>query len=352
MKIISVTKEFIFGDDREFDSSHGSTLLELRNGEVLAAWFAGSYEKGADTAIWAAARRREGWERPRKICDARGTAMWNPVLFRKPDGTIVLYYKVGDTIEQWQTWYVESGDEGETFSSPRELVPGDKGGRGPVKNKPIVLKDGTIVAPASLEGTVWDAFADLSTDNGATWERSAMVPVRRAVCGQMLHRPYNPHCCYGKGLIQPTLWQDRDGDVHMLLRTTSSRVFRSDSADGGRTWSLAYDTGLPGNNSGLDLTALPDGGLVLAYNPRENLPNYYKGPRTPLVLAYSADNGDTFQEIAVLEDGEGAFAYPSIICGKGTGEPPGADGAWTAEVMVTYTWKRERIAFCRVVCEM
>lgn len=339
MKILSVTKEFIFGDDREFDSPHGSTLLELKNGDILAAWFAGSFEKGADTAIWAA-RRHGTWEKPRKICDERGTAMWNPVLFRKQDGTIVLFYKVGETIEKWQTWYVESRDEGETFSSPKELVPGDEGGRGPVKNKPILLQDGSIAAPASLEGAVWDAFVDLSTDNGATWEMSRMVPVRRAVCSQMLHRPYNPHLCYGKGVIQPSLWQDREGAVHMLLRSTSSRILRSDSTDGGRTWSLAYDTGLPGNNSGLDLTVLPDGGLVLAYNPRENLPNYYKGPRTPLVLSYSSDNGNTFQEISVLEDGEGGFCYPAVICSAKNGD-----------ILVTYTWKRERIAYCRVKYE-
>jgi hypothetical protein len=70
------------------------------------------------------------------------------------------------------------------------------------------------------------------------------------------------------------------------------RDLRSDSEDGGKTWCCAYETGLPNNNSGIDLVKLPSGGLVLAWNPVGNLPNYYKGPRTPLELSYSDDNGE------------------------------------------------------------
>ena len=118
----------------------------------------------------------------------------------------------------------------------------------------------------------------------------------------------------------------------MLLRSTSSKIFRSDSMDGGYTWNLAYATNLPNNNSGLDVVKLPSGTLVLAYNPTENLPNYYKGPRTPLILSYSDDNGETWHELITLESGRGGYAYPAIIANE-------------KEIFVTYTWKRERIAF-------
>lgn len=340
MRVTNFVQEFIVQEDREFDSGHASTLLELKDGNVIVSWFAGSWEKGSDVAIWIARRLDGVWEKPRRICNERCVAMWNPVLFRKSNGNIVLFYKVGETISQWKTFYIESEDEGESFGAPAELVDGDVGGRGPVKNKPIRLKDGTVLAPASLEGGVWDCFVDISTDDCKTWEKSGIVPLRRASYDiQALNRPYNKHYCYGKGIIQPTLWQDKDEHVHMLTRSTSSRIFRSDSIDGGRTWSLAYDTGLPNNNSGIDVAALPDGKLVLVYNPRENLPNYYKGPRTPLVVAYSEDNGETFHELAVLEDGPGEFSYPAIICNDRN------------EIMVSYTWKRETIVFCKLTYE-
>ncbi len=346
MKITNFVQEFIAGDDKPFDSAHASTLLELKDGGVLAAGFGGSWEGNPDVAIWTARRVEGVWEKPVMVADVRGVAMWNPVLFRKENGDIVLFYKVGATIPRWKTYKIESQDEGKTFGEPVELVAGDEGGRGPVKNKPIRLSDGTVLAPASLEGELWDAFVDISRDDCETWEMSGTVPLRRVALTdkgvhnvQMIDRPYDRHYVYGKGLIQPTLWEDERHNVHMLCRSTSSRIFRSDSTDGGRSWSLAYDTGLPNNNSGIDLVKMKDGKLVLVYNPRENLPNYYKGPRTPLVAAVSEDNGETFTTVRVLEDQRGDYCYPAVIC---NGEN---------KIMITYTWKRETICYVSFVIE-
>lgn len=340
MKITGFTQEFIVDENRDFDSAHASTLVELKNGNVLVAWFAGSWEKGADVAIWISRRMNGIWETPRIIAKVRAIAMWNPVLFQKEDGTILLFYKVGATIQEWSTWIIESQDEGNTFTKPQELVADDIGGRGPVKNKAIRLMDGTVLAPASLEGNTWDAFVDISKDDCKTWEKSELVPLHRSSFDiHMVDRPYDKQYIYGKGAIQPTLWQDETGEVHMFLRTTSSRIFQSDSLDGGRTWCTAYDTGLPNNNSGIDLVKLMDGKIALVYNPRENLPGYYKGPRTPLVVSVSDDNGKTFTEWKVLENQRGNYCYPAVICND------------KREIMITYTWNRERIVFCKITYE-
>lgn len=342
MKILDITKEFIVEEDRDFDSAHASTLVELVNGNILAAWFGGSWEKGADVAIWISIRTSEGFNRPICIERTRTVAMWNPVLFQKEDGTVMLFYKVGVTIPEWKTWVITSSDNGETWSKPKELVEGDcSGGRGPVKNKPIRLINGDILAPASFEGETWDAFVDISEDEGTTWNQSEIVPVRRAgYNSQMVDYPYNKHRCFGKGVIQPTLWQDEKGEVHMLLRSTSSKIFRSDSTDNGRTWNLAYATSLPNNNSGIDLVKLPGGLLVLIYNPTDNLPNYYKGPRTPLIASYSEDNGESWKDLVTLEDGPGGFSYPAVICNDKN------------EIFISYTWKRERIVFVKIKYEL
>lgn len=339
MKATAYEKQFLVEEDRPFDSGHASTLVRLENGDILAAWFAGSWEKGPDTSIWMARRSSTGtWGAPYRIAETRNIAMWNPILFVRDDKTIMLFYKVGVLISEWKTFLKESTDNGHSFSKERELVPGDgQGGRGPVKNKPITLHDGTILAPASFEGEYWDVFVDRSTDGGRTWDMGGIVPIRHVGFNpQIIDRPFDPTYCFGKGAIQPTLWEDDDHVVHMLARTTSSRIFASESYDGGTSWTLAHATSLPNNNSGIDLVRLPDGTLVLAYNPTENYPNYYKGPRTPLSLAYSKDNGATWKDLITLEDEPGAYAYPAIICN-------GND-----ELLLTYTWKRERIVFWRV----
>ncbi|NCO96291.1 MAG: neuraminidase (sialidase), partial [Armatimonadetes bacterium] len=129
--------EHAFGDDRPFASCHASTLVELASGETLVAYFAGTHEKNPDVGIWHSRRTPAGWEPPRKVADFGGIAHWNPALFQAPDGRLWLFYKVGHVIPEWQTHVVTSADEGRTWTDPRELVPGDVGGRGPVKNKPI-----------------------------------------------------------------------------------------------------------------------------------------------------------------------------------------------------------------------
>lgn len=305
--------EHLFGDDRPFAQCHAATLAFLGGGAFLAAWFGGAHEKNPDVAIWLSRRAGRRWSPPRRVAKVRGSAHWNPVLFRAPGGRIHLFFKVGDTISAWETWTMTSDDQGATWSEPRALVPGDRGGRGPVKNKPIVLADKSWLAGASLEsGGRWDAFVDRSVDGGRTWTASDPVPLNHAAFP-------------GSGVIQPTLWESRPGRVHMLLRSTAGYICRSDSDDSGLTWSPAAPTHLPHNNSGIDLARLADGRLVLAYNP-------VTSGRTPLSLAVSGDNGETWRRFADLEAGEGEYSYPAIL--------PTRTG-----VAVAYTWKRQRIAF-------
>ncbi len=311
-------KEYIFEEDRPFISCHASTVLKLSDGNILAAWFGGTNEGADDVAIWLSRRTEGGWGYPLKVADEKGVPHWNPVLFMGLNEEIILYYKVGHKIPKWHTRFTTSNDGGLTWSAPKSLVEGDFGGRGPVKNKPIRLQDGTILAPASIEEHGWDAFVDISYDQGQTWMQSEMVPIHRESYA-------------GQGIIQPTLWESDFGKVHMLLRSTEGYIFRSDSEDGGKTWSPAYPTNLPNNNSGIDLAKLSDGRIVLAYNPV----GVNWGPRTPLILSTSEDNGLTWQELCVLENEEGEYSYPSII----------ADGN---EVHLVYTWKRERIVYWRV----
>ncbi|TNJ65610.1 neuraminidase (sialidase) [Paenibacillus hemerocallicola] len=335
MLIVSAAKEYIFEDDRPFESCHASTLISLGGDEILAAWFGGTAEGKPDVDIWAAERSGAGWSEPRRIA-ASEEPLWNPVLFRDEDGLITLYYKTGHTIPGWRTMVTRSNDRGGSWTTPKELVEGDEGGRGPVKNKPIRLSSGVLAAPASIETKArWDAFVDLSSDNGASWTRTELVPLRRAepaAPGEEAREAPPPGTVVNKGVIQPTLWESAPGQVHMLLRSTDDYMFRSDSADGGETWGEAYAIGLPNNNSGIDLARMDDGLLALAYNPVAGR----RGARTPLVVRFSIDNGANWDAEFVLEDEPGEYSYPAIV----------ASGD---ELHIAYTWKRERIAYWKLV---
>jgi predicted neuraminidase len=329
-------KEYIFEEERPFASCHASTIVTLEDGDLLAAWFGGTKEGNLDVDIWLSRRSGGKWDKPIRVAGDPSIPYWNPVLHAYKD-KVLLYFKVGHTIPEWYTLVMSSENGGRTWSEPRELVPGDIGGRGPVKNKLIVLGNGTWVAPASIEHDLWDAFVDLSSDCGMTWTRSGLVPLRRNANihspGDQTHSLLPQEAGFrGKGIIQPALWESTPGQVHMLLRSTDGWIYRSDSIDSGMTWSDASPTSLPNNNSGIDVVRMDNGILALVYNPVQG----DWAARTPLVIRFSRDNGDSWSDEIVLEHEPGEYSYPAII----------AEGS---ALYVTYTWKRERIAYWEIL---
>lgn len=307
--------DFVFGARRPFAQCHASTVVELAPGRILCAWFGGTAEKDDDVGIWFSRFEEGKWGRPERLAKVNETPHWNPVLFNDGTGVVHLFFKVGKEIPYWQTYWMSTSD-GKTWSEPKELVPGDQGGRGPVRSKPIILSDGAWLAPSSTELGSWKAFVDRSEDGGKTWTRSADFDQAA-------------NDLKGKGCIQPTLWESKPGNVHAMLRTTVGKIWRTNSSDGGRTWEPLEETKLPNNNSGVDVLRLEDGRLLMVYNPVGR--NW--GPRTPLDLAVSKNNGESWKTIAHLErdpDPESEFSYPAIV--------RSADG-----VIVTYTYQRERV---------
>lgn len=314
MKEIFSTKIF---EDGFIPSVHASTVLKIGENEFLCAFFGGTREGNDDVKIWLSRFSDGKWSQPRIVAVGNNVPCWNPVLFEH-DGKIMLFYKVGKPIPQWYTMLIESADGGRTWSEPRELVEGDIGGRGPVKNKAIKLSDGRICAPASIETkTEWDCFTDISADGGKTWQRSGFVP-------------FDHENTEGKGIIQPTLWESGDR-IYMLTRSTVSSIMRSESSDGGITWSPAERTELPNNNSGIDCVKLNDGKIVVIYNPVKGR----HGDRNIIGISESTDNGKSFSPCMIVEkddDSEAEFSYPAIIC----------DDKY---VYTTYTHYRENIMF-------
>ncbi len=321
--IKSAKKEYIFGIDEVTKSCHASTVLPLEDGTVLAAWFGGKREKDNSVEIYLSKRSTDGkWSKPRIVTENDKIAHWNPVLFERENGEIVLFYKYGAEIPTWITKFIVSTDRGETWSKPEELVPGDTvGGRGPVKNKCLRLSNGTVLAPASTELKKNYCFIDVSEDDGKTWKAGEfMVPARYK----------------GKftGLIQPTLWESEKGTVHCLMRSCVGALYRSDSKDGGKTWCKPYRTHIPNNNSGVDACTDSKGNVWLCYNPVDV--NW--GVRHPLMLSVSKDNGRTFLEMLNPEPGFGEFSYPAIVC-RGN------------KLHLTYTHKRKQIVYWEIELE-
>jgi predicted neuraminidase len=293
---------------------HASTLVEAWDGTLLAAWFGGTYEGYPDVAIWLARCPGGRWSQSIKVADVPGVPLWNPVLFRDVTGSLWLFYKVGPTVSAWTGAYIRSTDNGHTWSRPTYLPAGLLG---PVKNKPITLSNGDILCGTSAETWCsWACWVEISGDGGDSWHRYGPIaivgdpgpgqqPVSAtwdSAAGRLILP--DEHV----GVIQPAVWEYAPGRLKMLMRATRrvGHICQALSDDWGRTWTSARPSDLPNPNSGLDAVRLSDGRVALVYNPTQS-------GRTPLAIALSEDNGQTWPHRRLLETEPGEFSYPAII---------------------------------------
>jgi predicted neuraminidase len=302
-------------EDGPTPSCHAATIAVLGDGAEVVAWFGGTAEGRDDVAIWSARRSvsGDGWSTPVLAARARDVPCWNPVLLPLGD-RLVLFYKVGPSPQTWSGRVTFSDDGGRSWQGRASLPPGIVG---PSKNKPLVLESGRVLCPSSTESHLaWGGWIEETDATLSTW------------------RKHGPIHAGGIGIIQPALFAgEGESDVVALCRTANAgRVARTESSDGGRTWSEPALIDVPHNNIGLDATRLDDGRVVLVANA-------VTSGRSPLHVLVSDDLGRTFDRVEVLCGDAGELSYPSVVAGA-------AD-----VVHVVYTSQRTRIAYARVGIE-
>ena len=288
---------------------HCSTVAEASNKDILCLWYGGSYESAEDQALFLA-RQRNGqaaWDEPQRLIFDPNMPPGNAVIFQGPDQRLWLIWgrmeserpiRRGSGWGECRLMYRTSADNGVSWSGDTEIPDGF--GSLP-RNLPFTLSDGRFGIPMSGEGPQghggsYILFLDPAVP---TWTRSAFV----------------------RGGSQPTIIQRGTGELLMLMRS-SPRIRQSISADGGATWSASQATELKNPGSGICMTKLRSGRVLLAFNDTDG------DDRTPFNLIQSTDDGITWQDLRTLEADWGEFSYPSII--------QASDG----RIHLTYTYRR------------
>ena len=305
--------EPIFRPDPGGPMSHCATLIELPDGEVLAAWMTGTFETAPDQFI-AMARRpasSSGWTAPERVVDTPGRADGQPVFLLDHAGTLWLYH-VTLAGRGWTTAHPmrrRSKNLGQQWAESESLAM-EEGWM--FRSRPLDLGElgqpNHWLLPIYDEKT-WRSLMLLSDDDGATWSPGQFI----------VTPPGNIHAC-----VVPLA----GGRLLAFLRTGGKGgwIWRTTSADNGHSWETPVPTSLPNPNAGLDLLRLRSGALVLAFNNSRHR-------RTPLCVALSDDDGHTWPHMQILEDEDGEFSYPTLVESR------------SGHIRGVYTWRRQHIQY-------
>lgn len=320
---------------------HGSSLVSLPNGDMLAVWFYGSGERTADDVKIMGARLKKEekiWSEPFLMADTPNLPDCNPVLFLNHVGKLFLVW-IAVQANRWEysilrcktsTDFLKSGPPVWNWQDNILLKPNNRfaeeiakkfndlpksttgwGGYAPryddlikeasqdagkrcigwmTRIKPMLLDNNRIVLPLYSDGFNLSLMA-ISDDDGTSWRPS--LPV------------------VGRGPIQPALVRRKNGNLVAYMRDSGddpARVHRSESADGGESWTATQKTDIP-NTASVEMLVLQDGRWAFLGNDIDD-------GRYRFSLYLSDDEGKTWAWKSRIEDhqpGQGGYSYPSLI---------------------------------------
>jgi predicted neuraminidase len=297
--------ERVFGPEvKTGDYKHPASFDELRNGDLYLVFFSGKGEYNDNNAAVFGSRLKKGghrWSPPVAIAHDPFHSLGNPVIWQAPDGLVWLFYvaRYGDVWADSRIAAKVSRDGAETWSDSF-MIAFEAGMM--VRAHPIVQHGGDYLLPIYHE--VARDTERVSADCTSLFLR--FDPALK------LWRPSAPvHSRLGN--IQPAVVEITPDHLIAFCRRGGGYngrpdgwLVRTESLDGGRTWSEGSESEFPNPNAAVDFIKLRDGHLLLVYN--DSFTN-----RAPLTVAISTDNAKTFPYRRNIVDGEGAFAYPTAV---------------------------------------
>jgi len=324
---------------RTTEQTHGATVVQLPNGDLMAAWFQGSGERWADDVRIMGSRymsRKRSWGKPYILADVPGFPDINPVLFLDNEEKLwLVWYTV--IANQWSTslptyrissnYMQKSGPPVWDWQQVLFVKPGDKTERG-------INPEDKFVKSVERQADAYGQYLRKSTGNNEKimqrWERWRSDILGKSRGEDMIRSGYyidkNGEIVDGR-LGYPYFrrmgWQTKnkpvllDGDRIILPLYSDGFSFSlmAITDDGGANWQFSEPLVGPGNIQA-SIARKSDGSLV-AYM-RDNGP-----PPKRLMISESDDRGLTWSmvrdselpnegsgaDIVTLDNGHWVLAY-------------------------------------------
>ncbi len=230
------------------------------------------------------------WSEPIAVADAgMDTRCFDPEIWLDPFG------KLWFTWSQWHPDAVYAAvcdnPDADTliWQEPRVI------GADVMMNKPIVLSGGEWLFPIA----VWKHTLYGLAQNDKDCRSFVYQSIDNGMHFSCIGGADDPASTYD----EHTVAELSNGAVMMLIRTGYG-IGKSLSYDGGKTWTPAENSGIPGPNSRCCLRRLQSGNLLLINH------HQFSG-RNNLTAMISRDNGETWEGFLLL-DGRQNVSYPDV----------------------------------------
>ncbi len=287
------------------------SVLDLNDGSLLFA-ITEFFDSGSDFAkAHIIARRSDDggktWSEPRILQKNTGGLNCMSVTLRRIPTSespqrIALFYLQKNSHSDLDLYVKYSNDEAKTFGEAI-LVTGMPGYHVVNNDRITQLSTGRLLAPAASTSDVsevnhFESRCFISDDDGLNWRAGqAAVDLPK------------------RGAMEPEVIELKDGRVMMIMRNQLGTISKSYSSDGGETWSEPSVLGPIAPEAPSTLRRIPStGDLMLIWNKNYEPDAGHSGKRTPLNVAISKDEGESWILERELEtDSNFSFSYPSLM---------------------------------------
>ncbi|GGG04604.1 glycosyl hydrolase [Rhizobium wenxiniae] len=353
--------------------NHASFLHLADDGALICAWFGGTLEGKSDISIFASvlAEGSSQWGEPQRLSFDPDHSEQNPVLFAAPGGELLLFHTSQPSGNQDEC-RIRMAEVSRDASNATKLAAGEGRyldlPRGCFVRAPLTVReDGAWLLPIfrciQRPGQKWNGSHDraavgISEDRGKTWRLEDL--------------DQSTGCVH---MSPVSIGEQKLAAV--FRRRQADFVYRTESADGGRTWSTPQATDVPNNNSSIAAITLKDGRIAIICNPTnaemssdrraslydelgedDDRPDanpdggcvpIWGVPRAPVSVCISDDGAKSFSQRIVIEDGPGTCMSNNSIDGhnKEMSYPwllEGPDGS----LHIAYTYYRRAIKYVRL----
>ena len=289
---------------RTGDYKHPASFDELDNGDLYLVFFSGQGEYNDNSAaVFGTRLARDGtrWSPPDAIARNPFHSLGNPVIWQAPDGLVWLFY-----VSRYGTHWADSriagkvSRDGARTWSDSFMVACDDGMM--VRGHPLVLRNGDYLLPI---------YHEVGRDTEKVDPRCVSLFLRFDPATKLWLPGGRIRSRLGN--IQPAAVEVAPNHLLAFCRRGGDYagrpdgwLVRSESRDGGRSWSEGADSEFRNPNAAVDFIKLRNGHLLLVFN------NSFTN-RTPLTVALSTDNAKTFPHRRNIADGPGDFGYPTAV---------------------------------------